>query len=62
MAMALSTKGAGPTRSHLHIAALRGSMVVPDMFDSYLPIGDETALPAIARRLEELPANRRATR
>jgi NADPH-dependent ferric siderophore reductase len=35
-------------------------MVVPDMFDSYLLIGDETALPAIARRLEELPANRRA--
>jgi NADPH-dependent ferric siderophore reductase len=35
-------------------------MIVPDMFDSYLLIGDETALPAIARRLEELPANRRA--
>jgi NADPH-dependent ferric siderophore reductase len=35
-------------------------MIVPDMFDSYLLIGDETALPAIARRLEELPAHRRA--
>jgi NADPH-dependent ferric siderophore reductase len=35
-------------------------MIVPDMFDSYLLIGDETALPAIARRLEELPAGRRA--
>lgn len=45
---------------HLHIAGPRGSMVVPDIFDSYLLIGDETALPAIARRLEELPANRRA--
>lgn len=45
----------------LHIGGPRGSMVVPDMFDSYLLIGDETALPAIARRLEELPANRRAT-
>ena len=44
----------------LHIAGPRGSMIVPDMFDSYLLIGDETALPAIARRLEELSANRRA--
>lgn len=44
----------------LHIAGPRGSMIVPDMFDSYLLIGDETALPAIARRLEELPANRSA--
>ncbi|HXR01620.1 MAG TPA: siderophore-interacting protein, partial [Pseudomonas sp.] len=44
----------------LHIAGPRGSMIVPDMFDSYLLIGDETALPAIARRLEELPGNRRA--
>ncbi len=45
---------------HLHIAGPRGSMVVPDVFDSYLLIGDETALPAIARRLEGLAANRRA--
>lgn len=44
----------------LYIAGPRGSLVVPDMFDSYLLIGDETALPAIARRLEELPANRSA--
>jgi len=44
----------------LHIAGPRGSMIVPDMFDSYLLIGDETALPAIARRLEELADNRRA--
>ena len=42
----------------LHIGGPRGSMVVPDIFDSYLLIGDETALPAIARRLEELPAGR----
>ncbi len=33
-------------------------MVVPDIFDSYLLIGEETAIPAIARRLEELPAGR----
>jgi NADPH-dependent ferric siderophore reductase len=45
---------------YLHIGGPRGSMVVPDIFDSYLLIGDETALPAIARRLEELSANRRA--
>ena len=44
----------------LNIAGPRGSMIVPDMFDSYLLIGDETALPAIARRLEELASNRRA--
>lgn len=46
---------------HLHIAGPRGSLVVPDMFDSYLLIGDETAIPAIARRLQELPAGRHAT-
>jgi NADPH-dependent ferric siderophore reductase len=44
----------------LHIAGPRGSMIVPDIFDSYLLIGDETALPAIARRVESLPANRSA--
>ena len=32
----------------------RGSKVVPDDFDWYLLVGDETALPAIGRRLEEL--------
>ncbi|MDB6048897.1 MAG: yqjH [Pseudomonas sp.] len=45
---------------YLHIAGPRGSMIVPDIFDSYLLIGDETALPAIARRVESLPANRAA--
>lgn len=45
---------------HLHIAGPRGSMIVPDIFDSYLLVGDETAIPAIARRLEELPAGRKA--
>ena len=44
----------------LHIGGPRGSMIVPDIFDSYLLIGDETALPAIARRLEGLAANHRA--
>lgn len=32
----------------------RGSLLVPDTYDSYLLIGDETALPAISRRLEEM--------
>ncbi|WP_339432861.1 MULTISPECIES: siderophore-interacting protein [unclassified Pseudomonas] len=45
---------------YLHIGGPRGSMIVPDIFDSYLLIGDETALPAIARRLEGLAANRKA--
>ena len=38
----------------------RGSFVVPDDFDWYLFIGDETALPAIGPRLEELRAGTRA--
>lgn len=43
------------------IAGPRGSMVVPTGFDWHWLIGDETALPAIARRLAELPAHTRAT-
>ncbi|PZU88542.1 MAG: NADPH-dependent ferric siderophore reductase [Shinella sp.] len=42
------------------IGGPRGSFVVPFGFDWHLLIGDETALPAIARRLEELPAGSRA--
>ncbi|MCV0438001.1 MAG: siderophore-interacting protein [Hydrogenophaga sp.] len=37
------------------IGGPRGSFVVPTGFDWHLLVGDETALPAIARRLEELP-------
>ena len=33
----------------------RGSFIVPTGFDWHLLVGDETAIPAIARRLEELP-------
>jgi NADPH-dependent ferric siderophore reductase len=33
----------------------RGSFVVPTGFDWHLLVGDESALPAISRRLEELP-------
>lgn len=38
----------------------RGSFVVTDDFDTYLLVGDETALPAIGRRLEELRLGCRA--
>lgn len=41
----------------LHLGGPRGSMIPATGFTHYLLIGDETALPAIARRLEELPAD-----
>lgn len=44
---------------HLGVAGPRGSFVIPHDFDWHLLMGDETALPAIARRLEELPAGKR---
>jgi NADPH-dependent ferric siderophore reductase len=44
----------------LAVGGPRGSFVVPDDFDWYLFIGDETALPAIGRRLEELRSGARA--
>jgi NADPH-dependent ferric siderophore reductase len=43
----------------LTVAGPRGSFVIPSDFDWHLLAGDETALPAIARRLEELPAGTR---
>jgi NADPH-dependent ferric siderophore reductase len=46
--------------SFLGVGGPRGSFVVPDDFDWYLLAGDETALPAIGRRLEELLAGTRA--
>ena len=42
------------------IGGPRGSFVVPMDWDWHLLIGDETALPAIARRLEELPTGAKA--
>jgi len=44
---------------YLGIGGPRGSLVIPTAFDWHLLIGDETALPAIARRLHELPAGTR---
>lgn len=44
----------------LGIGGPRGSFVVPLAFDWHVLIGDETALPAIARRLEELPETAQA--
>ncbi len=38
----------------LEIGGPRGSAIAPDDFDWYLLVGDETAFPAMARRLEEL--------
>lgn len=42
--------------SILGVAGPRGSAVISDTFDWHLFVGDDTALPAIARRLEQLPA------
>ena len=39
------------------IAGPRGSFIIPTDYDWHFLAGDETALPAIARRLDELPAD-----
>ncbi|VTU23743.1 NADPH-dependent ferric-chelate reductase [Variovorax sp. SRS16] len=44
----------------LGVGGPRGSFIVPTEFDWHLLIGDDTALPAIWRRLAELPAGARA--
>lgn len=44
----------------LWVAGPRGSMVVPLDHDWHLLAGDDSALPALHRRLEELPAGSRA--
>jgi NADPH-dependent ferric siderophore reductase len=43
----------------LAIGGPRGSFIIPTAFDWHLLISDETGLPAIARRLTELPAGTR---
>lgn len=45
---------------YLGVGGPRGSFVVPTAFDWHLLVGDDTALPAIARRLEELGAETHA--
>ncbi|NVO24401.1 SIP domain-containing protein [Donghicola sp. B5-SW-15] len=42
--------------TQLQIGGPRGSAVIAPVFDWYLLVGDETALPAMGRRVEELPA------
>jgi NADPH-dependent ferric siderophore reductase len=51
-----STAAAGMT---LAVGGPRGSSIIPTELDSHLLVGDETALPAIGRRLEELPGTTR---
>lgn len=40
----------------LNVGGPRGSFIIPTDFDWHLLVGDETGLPAISRRLAELPA------
>lgn len=42
------------------VAGPRGSFVIPVDYEWHLLVGDESALPAIARRLEELPSGAQA--
>jgi NADPH-dependent ferric siderophore reductase len=44
----------------LNLGGPRGSFIIPTDYDWHLLVGDETALPAISRRLAELPSSARA--
>lgn len=44
----------------LGLGGPRGSFLIPTSFSDHLLVGDEAAIPAISRRLEELPAGVRA--
>jgi NADPH-dependent ferric siderophore reductase len=46
--------------STLDIGGPKGSLIVPLDYDWHLLVGDETAFPAVARRLEDLPAGAKA--
>lgn len=54
-----ATLWAGQARpgQQLGVGGPKGSFIVPTGFDWHLLIGDDTALPAISRRLAELPSN-----
>jgi NADPH-dependent ferric siderophore reductase len=43
------------------IGGPRGSLIIPVDYEWHLLVGDETGLPAISRRLEELPRGARAS-
>ncbi|UPG92899.1 siderophore-interacting protein [Luteibacter aegosomatissinici] len=45
----------------LGVGGPRGSMIVPGDYDHYVLVGDETALPAIGRWLEEMPKDTAVT-
>lgn len=45
----------------VRVGGPRGSFIVPVDYDWHVLVGDESALPAIARRLEELPAGSRVS-
>lgn len=47
------------TGDRLTVGGPRGSFIVPDDLDWYLLVGDSSSLPAVLRRLEELPASAR---
>lgn len=49
-----------PLGQWLGLAGPRGSLVVPVDLDWHVLLGDETAVPAMERRLAELPASSRA--
>ncbi|MGW4027438.1 siderophore-interacting protein, partial [Streptomyces sp. NPDC005009] len=42
-----------------HVAGPPGGLIVPPVYDRYLLVGDITALPAVARWLEQLPRSAR---
>ncbi len=52
--------GAARPGDTLVMGGPRGSFVVAGDYDRYVLLGDETALPAIGRWLEEMPASRQA--
>ncbi|WP_426191421.1 siderophore-interacting protein [Massilia sp. DWR3-1-1] len=58
---AASWAGQAAPGQHLTVGGPRGSLIIPLDYSWHLLVGDETALPAISRRLEELPAGSLAT-